>query len=197
MTDWTSLNYVVVDVEGNGQQPPEVVELAAVPIIGGVIGAPSSWLVKPDTSITHFARKVHGITNDAIVDAPAFDAIKPQVAEALAADVLIAHNAHVDVGVLQRKLGEWECPEIFDTLKLARRLLPDAGSYKLGALVEAFKLAEDLPDGLTPHRATYDALVTARLFVRLATLPGTRPLTLEELRNKPTEGGGDDTPTLF
>jgi len=161
------------------------------------IGEPSSWLVKPDTPITHLARKVHGITSDTVADAPLFDDIKHAVLDALDADGLIAHNAHVDVGVLQRKLGEWEFPEIFDTLKLARRLLPDAGSYKLGALVEAFKLAEGLPDGLSPHRATYDALVTARLFVRLATLPDTRPLTPEELRNKPTEGGGDGTPALF
>ncbi|MGH3780685.1 MAG: hypothetical protein ACRDRO_08680 [Pseudonocardiaceae bacterium] len=51
MTDWTSLSYVVVDVEGNGAQPPDLVELAAVPIIGGVIGEPSSWLVKPDTRL--------------------------------------------------------------------------------------------------------------------------------------------------
>lgn len=197
MTDWTSLTYVVVDVEGNGQQPPDLVELAVVPIIGGVIGEPSSWLVKPETPITHFARKVHGITNETIADAPVFDTIKPDVVHALTADGLIAHNAHVDVGVLQRKLGAWECPEIFDTLKLARRVLPGADSYKLGGLVEAFKLAEDLPEGLSPHRATYDALVTARLFVRLATLSDTRPLMLEELRNKPTERRDDDTPPLF
>lgn len=201
MTDWTSLNYVVVDVEGNGQQPPDLVELAVVPIIYGVIGDAESWLVKPDTPITHFARKIHGITNYTVDEAPVFDAIKPAALDALdahglIADALVAHNAHVDVGVLQRKLGEWECPEIFDTLKLARRLLPDADSYKLGALVEAFKLAEDLPDGLVPHRATYDALVTARLFVWLATSPNTRPLTLEDLRNQP-DGGSDDTPALF
>jgi exodeoxyribonuclease X len=196
MTDWTSLEYVVVDVEGNGQQPPDLVEVAAVPIVGGVIGEPVSWLVKPETPITHFARKVHGITNDTIADAPVFDAIKAEVLHALSADALVAHNAHVDVGVLQRKLGTWQCPEVFDTLKLARRLVPAADSYKLGALVEAFTLAEDLPDGLTPHRATYDALVTARLFARLASLPDTRPLTLEELRDKPG-GGSDDTPTLF
>jgi len=48
MTDWTSLNYVVVDVEGNGQRPPDLVELAAVPIIGGRIGDAQSWLVRPD-----------------------------------------------------------------------------------------------------------------------------------------------------
>ena len=31
MTDWTKLRYVVVDVEGNGHQPPDLVELAGVP----------------------------------------------------------------------------------------------------------------------------------------------------------------------
>jgi hypothetical protein len=41
MTDWTTLHYVVVDVEGNGQQPPELVELAVVPIMGGVLGEPT------------------------------------------------------------------------------------------------------------------------------------------------------------
>lgn len=197
MTDWASLTYVVVDVEGNGQQPPDLVELAVVPIVGGVVGEPVSWLVKPDTPITHFARKVHGITNDAVANAPVFADIKSDVVHALAADGLIAHNAHVDVGVLRRKLGEWERPEIFDTLKLARRLLPDAGGYKLGGLVKEFKLAEGLPDSLTPHRATYDVLVTARLFVRLATLPDTGPLTVEELRDTPAEGGKDDPPALF
>ena len=70
-----------------------------------------------------------------------------EVVHALTADGLIAHNAHVDVWVLQRKLSEWECPEIFDTLKLARRLAPDAGSYKLGALVEAPGGFMRVPDG--------------------------------------------------
>jgi DNA polymerase III epsilon subunit-like protein len=41
---------------------------------------------------------------------------------------------------------------------------------------------------LTPHRATYDALVTARLFVHLATLPNIGSLSLEVLRNPPTHG---------
>ena len=32
MTDWTSLRYATADVEGNGQQPPDLVELAVLPI---------------------------------------------------------------------------------------------------------------------------------------------------------------------
>ncbi len=192
MTDWTSLSYVVVDVEGNGQQPPDLVELAAVPIVGGIIGEPVTWMVKPDQPITHFAKKIHGISNEQLVDAPVFAYVEADVLKALDASALIAHNAHVDVGVLQRKLGDWECPEVFDTLKLARRLLPGQESYKLGALVDEFKLAEGLATDLKPHRATYDVLVTARLFVQIA-----GRLTLEELRDRPTGGGRDDEPGLF
>jgi exodeoxyribonuclease X len=192
MTDWKSLNYVVVDVEGNGQQPPDLVELAAVPIVAGMVGEPSSWLVKPDQPISHFARRVHGIGNDQVADAPVFGYVEADVLKALDASALIAHNAHVDVGVLQRKLGDWECPEVFDTLKLARRLVPGQPSYKLGAMVDAFGLAKNLAPDLEPHRATYDATVTARLFVHLA---GRR--TLEELRHQPPQGSQDDTPALF
>ncbi|MGL5810771.1 MAG: exonuclease domain-containing protein [Nocardioides sp.] len=109
------------------------------------------------------------------------------------ASALIAHNAHVDVGVLQRKLGEWECPEVLDTLKLARRLLPGRTTYKLGSLVEEFELAHGLEGEDQPHRATYDAIVTARLFVHLAARR-----TLQELRDPPTaRSGHHDEPTLF
>lgn len=197
MTDWTSLRYAVVDVEGNGQQPPDLVELAVVPIVGGMIGEPTSWLVKPEHSIKYFATRIHGITNHDVADAPAFITIADNVRRILAVPALVAHNAHVDVGVLRRHLGEWKCPEVFDTLKLAKRLLPQRASYKLGALVEALKLADELPDGLSPHRATYDVLVTARLFVRLMTLSATRPLSLEELRGEAPGRDDDEAPSLF
>jgi exodeoxyribonuclease X len=188
MTDWTSLNFVVVDVEGNGQQPPDLVELAAVPIIGGVVGEPLSWLVKPDAPITYFARRIHGLTNRDVADCPSFENICGAVLTALDTDALVAHNAHVDLGVLARKLIGWQSPEVFDTLKLARRLVPGLGSYRLGNLVQAYNLAEGLPDDLSPHRARYDALVTARLFVLLAT----QAAGLDELRGRPPKEVDED-----
>lgn len=123
MTDWTSLRYAVVDVEGNGQQPPDLVELAVVPVVDGKIGTPMSWLVKPARPIKYFATRIHGITNQ-------------DVAEGLAAD-------------------------------------------------------------LTPHRAAYDALVTARLFVYLATITEGGPLTLEALRGELPGRSGHEAPSLF
>jgi DNA polymerase III epsilon subunit-like protein len=111
----------------------------------------------------------------------------------LQADAIVAHNAHVDLAVLRRKLTDWTPPEQFDTLKLTRRLLPDQDSYRLGALTAAFELAAGLPEALTPHRATYDVLVTARLFVLLASKAG----SLEALRSDPPQEGKDETPALF
>jgi exodeoxyribonuclease X len=197
MTDWTKLRYAVVDVEGNGQLQPDLVEIAAVPIVGGAVGEPSSWLMKPARPIRYFATRIHGLTNDDVADAPSFAEVEAEVRRALDADVLVAHNAHVDVGVLRRHLGEWECPEVLDTLKLAKRLRPNRESYKLGALVEAFSLAEGLPDDLKPHRATYDVLVAARLFVRLTTRDDDTPLSIEELRGDSPGGSEDETPALF
>lgn len=193
MADWTELSYAVVDVEGNGQQPPDLVELAVVPIVGGVIGEPVSWLVRPDYAITPMAQRVHGISNKEVADAPVFADIKDNVLKALDVSAFVAHNAHVDATVLRRKLLGWTCPEVFDTLKLSRRFLPNQISYRLGALVTAFNLASDLPEELRPHRATYDALVAARLFVRLARMAD----SLEELRGLPPVGGTDEAPALF
>src|SRR6266516_32705 len=148
MTDWTSLRYAVADVEGNGQQPPDLVEVAVLPITDGALAEPVSWLARPPRPITRFAASVHRITDTHVADAPAFAEIEPDVRRALADRVLVAHNAHVDLGVLRRELRGWEPPKVFDTLKLARRLLPGQPSYKLGALVTALALDAGLPPGL-------------------------------------------------
>jgi exodeoxyribonuclease X len=199
MTDWMTLPYAVADVEGNGQQPPDLVELAVLPITDGTIGEPVSWLVKPPRPIKYMATAIHGISGKDVADSPAFTDIEHDVRQTLASRVLVAHNAHVDVSVLRRELGEWEPPEVFDTLKLARRLLSGLPSYKLGALVKTLSLDKGIP-GLTPHRAAYDVLVTARLFVRLATRQDGSPRTLEEIRGRAPgrkPGGTNATASRF
>ncbi|GAA5110489.1 3'-5' exonuclease [Haloechinothrix salitolerans] len=167
---WTTQRYLVVDVEGNGARPPDLVELAVVSITSGRIGDPTSWLVRPTSPITWQARKVHGITNDQVAALPTFDAVRDAVTSYIADEVvLVGHNVRVDLDVLRRKLPGWQPHAVLDTLRLARTLLPHLSSHKLGVLVEHLDLATDLPEELQPHRATYDALVTARLLTALAT----------------------------
>jgi DNA polymerase III epsilon subunit-like protein len=186
---WTDTRLMVVDVEGNGAQPPRLVEFAAVPIADGRIGEPESWLIRPATRITWQATRVHGITNDTVADLPTFDAVADDVRAHLDGAVIVAHNAHVDIDVLTRELPGWQPAAVIDTLRLARAVLPDQASYRLGVLVDMLNLATGLPPALSPHRATYDAMVCARLLINLA-----GRLDVPTLRNLITPSGST-TPT--
>lgn len=181
---WSSLKYVVIDVEGNGARPPELVELAVVPISDGQIGEPRTCLVQPPSPISWQARKVHGISTADLANQPTFADIAGDVRSALADHIPVGHNVRIDLDVMTRTLTTWSPREAFDTLRLARRTWKQP-SHRLGALVEHRNLADGLPSELQPHRAAYDALVTARLFVDVATT-GPAPLTLGALR----EAGG-------
>jgi exodeoxyribonuclease X len=178
---WTSARLVVADVEGNGRRPPRLVETAVVPIVAGSIGEPVTWLIRPPEPITWQASQIHRITNADVAELPGIDAVAADIRAHLDGALVVAHNAHIDLDVLTRELPGWQPVGVVDTLKLARVRLPGRPSYKLGALVDAFDLGRDLPAGLRPHRAAYDALVTARLFVHLATDSDRGPLALGDL----------------
>lgn len=168
------VDWAVVDLEGNGAQPPELVELAVVRITGGQVGEPKSWLVRPPSPIRWQARKVHGITDKDVAGQPAFAEVAAEVRRALSGALPVGHNVRVDLDVLGRELPEWSPAEAFDTLRMARSMWPSP--HSLTSLVQRRDLAADMPDGLRPHRAAYDALVTARLFVDLVTDSGARTL---------------------
>lgn len=46
---WTDVTWAVVDVEGNGQPQPDLVEIAIVTIRGGDVGPARSWPAVPAT----------------------------------------------------------------------------------------------------------------------------------------------------
>ena len=201
---WTTARWVAVDVEGNGQQPPDLVEISIVPITAGELGRPRTWLVKPPRPITAMARKFHKITDQEVAEAPGVLDIADQIAAELDGAVFVAHNAHVDLGVVTREIpGYRPSLGVTDTLKLAKRLIAGRESYKLAALVNAYALSDGLPEGLRPHRAEYDAMVCARLLSHLATMT-TQPPTVGDLLTLPPEkdpdareGDGDAAPALF
>ncbi|MEU6720209.1 3'-5' exonuclease [Nonomuraea sp. NPDC046802] len=202
MTDqtalWTTFRYAVADVEGNGQQPPDLVELAIVLIDQGMVGEPLTWLVKPPRPITPLACRIHGISNEQVASAPSADEYATDIMAVFDGTIFVAHNAHVDLNVLTRELPGFQPALVIDTLKLARRLLPGRPSYKLGTLAEELKLTTDMPAGLKPHRAAYDALVCARLLARLA--DGAELATLlTDAKTTSCEGSTDETAaqTLF
>jgi exodeoxyribonuclease X len=164
-TRWREARFAVVDVEGNGAQPPDIVEIACLHLDGGEIRPALHTLVRPPRPISPLVSRKHGIANDDVASAPSFPEIRARVAECLQDRVLVAHNARVEVDVLSRALGGlWRPTAVLDTLALARRVVPGRESYALPPLAAALELERAGP----AHRAAADAELTARLLIKLA-----------------------------
>ncbi|MFD7659961.1 exonuclease domain-containing protein [Actinosynnema sp. NPDC059797] len=159
---------VVVDVEGNGGQPPRIVEIAVLAVDGPVTaGDVRTWLVKPAESITIHARRVHGIDNRDVAGAPSWEAVAGEVAPLLEGRVLLGHNAATEYRVLGAHLPDWRPPMVLDTLRLARHVWSGLPGYGLDKLAAHAGLEIGGVDGQRPHRAGYDTWCTWLLFLAL------------------------------
>ena len=171
---WQQVPWVVIDVEGNGQRPPDLVEAACLPIDNGVPGQPLTWLVRPPRPITGLVRGIHGIRNADVAGAPAIADVAEQIRAALAGRVVIGHHVHVDLAVLGRELGGWAPPAALDTLRLAKAIWPGQPSYGPDQLTTSARFRAALPPSTPPagvggrHRAGYDTTLTVALFLALA-----------------------------
>ncbi|WP_329423577.1 3'-5' exonuclease [Streptosporangium sp. NBC_01495] len=160
---------LVVDVEGNGANPPDLVEVATIPIDAGqpVPQSGNSTLIRPPRPISRFATGIHHITNQDVDSAPGWESVAPAVQADLDGAWIAAHNAHVDYTVLSRHLPDWQPAGVIDTLRLARATLPDAPAYRLDALLAYTNISVTDISGRR-HRAGFDAHAAALLLVNLA-----------------------------
>lgn len=165
---WPKL--LVVDVEGNGANPPDLVEVAALPIRAGQADTSTAeaWLIRPPRPVTPHAARIHGLTNKALANSPAWKEIAGQVHTLLAGAWICAHNAHVDYRVLSAHLPTWKPDGVLDTLRLARATYPNLPSYGLDALLDHVKPDLTRAPAVGRHRATYDAYATAQLLLAMA-----------------------------
>lgn len=163
---WRKIRILAVDVEGNGDQPHELIELGIVAIEDGEIGEVGrSWLVRPQRPVTDRVVAIHGITNEQLVDRPRFEEVAPEVRETLGEFPIVGHRVQVDREILGMKLPSWSPAAMLDTWSLARRALPGMKRYSLKAMTEYFDISVD---AIGPaHRALPDAYCAARLFLKL------------------------------
>jgi exodeoxyribonuclease X len=160
---------LVVDVEGNGASPPDLVEVAALPIRNGApdTSTAGAWLIRPSVPVTPFATRVHGLTNERLASCPSWETVADDVKAGLEGAWLAAHNASVEYRVLSRHLPSWEPAGVVDTLRLARAVYKNAPKHNLDALIE--HVQPDLTAAPAQrHRAAFDAYATALLFLDMA-----------------------------
>lgn len=160
---------VVLDFETTGLSPnlgDRAIEIGAVKLVDGEIVDSFQQLMNPGFRVSSFIESYTGITNNMLRTAPSCDEVMASFSEFIADENLIAHNASFDKRFLDAELerihraytGEFAC-----SLLVARRLIQDAPSHKLGDLVR-YKNIEN--EGVF-HRALADAQMTARLWIQM------------------------------
>lgn len=157
--------YIVLDLETTGLDPQleGILEIAAVRLENGQIGEVFHRLVKPAVEISPSSQAIHGITEEMVADAPPVEAVLPELLAFLGDWPVVAHNAPFDLGFLNRALGLVGLPtltnEAYDTLEIAKEVLPEQRSFKLESLCRLFG-----HEGLVFHRAVDDARHLATIF---------------------------------
>ncbi|MBQ6823340.1 MAG: 3'-5' exonuclease [Clostridia bacterium] len=162
--DFTS--FVCFDFETTGlYKDSRVIEIGAVMVKDGYMVSRYSSLVDPGVMIEPTITKLTGISNEMVEGKPCIEQLIPSFYAFCENLPLVAHNASFDARFLERDskaAGYFFDNPLFDTLSLARKVLPNLPSYKLNALTAL--LGIPLKDA---HRAWCDAEATARLYMHL------------------------------
>lgn len=178
------LSYISIDLETTGLDPKKdkIIEIGAVKVINGIVTDTFETFVDPGKKLSDISMKITGITEEDVADARSMDAILVELMEFIGDLPLLGHRilfdysfikkAAVNKGLLFDKQG-------VDTLKIARKFLPELESRKLEDLCKHFSIVHN------PHRALSDAKATHELFLELHNLFGEKEEALEYFIPRP------------
>jgi DNA polymerase-3 subunit epsilon len=166
---------IVLDTETTGlevEQGHRVIEIGAV-LLDGRKRTDQHFhtFLNPQRAIDEEAQKVHGISNEQLLNEPEFSEIAEQFLEFVDGGVLIIHNAAFDLGFLNAELKRAssqypkleEICEVEDTLLLARSKFPGQRN-SLDALSSRFEISGY---DRSFHGALLDANILADVFIHL------------------------------
>ncbi len=173
-TAWDAVSFLAIDLETTGLDPRRdaIVSLGWVPVDDGVVrldGA-AHRLVRPDGGISEDSAVIHGILDDHVKDAPPLAQVLPELLDALAGRVPIAHHAPIESGFLSAACkAAYGAPLVVpfvDTLAIERRtwnrrgLIPKQGDMRLNVCRDRYNLPR-----YKAHNALMDALASAELLL--------------------------------
>lgn len=161
---------VFLDTETTGSGPQDaVIELGVVAAQGEVL---IHTLVAPLAPVTRGARRVHGITDEELADAPLFPTVADRLDTVLSdAECVWTFGPTYDRRMLLQTAALAECRETHRRIQDStwRDLQPDAtrvlGDAERVALTDAAKrLDVSIPTEGHHHRALYDAKLARRVW---------------------------------
>ncbi len=159
-------SYVCVDLETTGLNPKtdKIIEIGAVRVENGVRTEAFETFVNPACLLPQKITELTGITDNALKDAPEIADVLPDLMAFLREDVLLGHSVLFDYSFIKKAAVnnrmKFERQGI-DTLKIARRFLPELESRSLDFLCGHYAIPHKA------HRALADAEATCLLYDRL------------------------------
>lgn len=155
--------FAVLDIEsnGNGFRKEKIIEIAIFLYDGHRVIDQFFTLVNPEAHITPFVQKLTKITPKMVKTAPKFHEIAKRIVEITERATLVGHNVEFDYRMLRqsfRALGFDFQRDSIDTIPLAKKLIPNAGSYSLEKLCKSVGIPHS-----DVHRAVGDARATLEL----------------------------------
>lgn len=160
-------SFVVIDLETTGLNPKtdKIVEIGAVKVKEGIITEYFERQVNPGRKLEERITELTGITDDELEKAPYIEEVLPELLDFIGENILVGHRVLFDFSFLKKAAVNMKLTfekKGIDTLKLARRFLPELESKRLTFLCEYYGIP------LKAHRAVEDAKATALLYGKLA-----------------------------
>lgn len=161
-------NYVLVDIETTGFSPQndDIIEIGAIKVKENEVIDEYQSLVKTNRSLNSRICDLTGITNDMLKDGKEAKQAIHEFLEFVGDDILVAHNANFDINFLYDKsnlyTNRYLKNDFIDTMKLAKKILPNLPNYKLGTLAEYYNI-----DYSNAHRGLEDVKITYEVYNKL------------------------------
>ncbi|MBI5806936.1 MAG: GIY-YIG nuclease family protein [Ignavibacteriales bacterium] len=162
------VEYSVFDFETTGTRAKfeNVIQIGIVKIKNGKIIDTFSSFINPGKPIPYFITTLTGITNSDVANAPFFDEVYYKIKEFVGDSILVAHNLPFDYSFLKCECERNELQVLQNhgicTLKLARKLFPNAPSKSLGNLTRHLNIKHR-----NIHTGLGDANATAKIFLKM------------------------------
>ena len=160
-------DFVVLDLETTGLSVKEdqILEIGAVKVQGGEVTASYETFVNPGRKVPERITELTGIRDEMIANAPDVETAVRGFLDFCGGLPLLGHNILFDYSFIKQAAINARLDfekEAWDTLKIARKALPDLESRSLEALCGYYQIPRE-----HAHRAMDDVLETLALFRKL------------------------------
>ena len=183
------IDYTMIDIETTGLDPQydKIIEVGCIKYRSGIEIDRFHSLIQPPPSsydgtyVTDFITSLTGITNEMLATAPNFNDISMSLWNFLDSELLVGHNVNFDINFLydtfQKENNRLIQNDFLDTMRLARRCLPELKHHRLWDLDNYFNI------GGEHHRSIDDCLITNAILEHLSRLVQDNDISLDTTKH--------------